>query len=219
MSINTANFPASVWNGTSPSRSGSRANVDRGPDKEDWDQIVAEIIAMQAGLQPGVDDPNLAGVAAGTLVSATSKVGQVVQTTITLAGLVLTTTDSTTAFATQKIFDFPVGNINILGAVGSLAIVAGAGGITDTAAVVMSVGTVAATQGADLTSTEANIIPSTAFTLTAGAKTATRMASTAQFIGETPDAILNLSIPDAGTASGDTVTVTGTITISWINLG
>ena len=46
MSINAPNFPASVWNGSTPVRSSDR-QIDRVPDFEDWDQMVAEVIAMQ----------------------------------------------------------------------------------------------------------------------------------------------------------------------------
>lgn len=45
MSINNPHFPNKIWNGTTPSRT-SRL-VDRSPDYEDWDQLVAEIVSAQ----------------------------------------------------------------------------------------------------------------------------------------------------------------------------
>lgn len=46
MSKNTADYPVSVWDGDSPSRLADDS-LDRAPDFEDWDQIVAEMIAAQ----------------------------------------------------------------------------------------------------------------------------------------------------------------------------
>lgn len=45
MSINVPYYPSSVWDGTTPSRSGRLDN--RAPDYEDWDQLVAEVISLQ----------------------------------------------------------------------------------------------------------------------------------------------------------------------------
>lgn len=42
---NTAGFPTAVWAGLSPVR--LDPTVNRGPDTEDWEQIVAELIATQ----------------------------------------------------------------------------------------------------------------------------------------------------------------------------
>lgn len=48
MSINSANYPALLWDGTSPDR--KNRDVNRRPDYEDWDQISAEVIACQTEL-------------------------------------------------------------------------------------------------------------------------------------------------------------------------
>lgn len=45
MSVNAAYYPAAVWSGVTPSRSGR--DIDREPNFEDFDQVVAEIIALQ----------------------------------------------------------------------------------------------------------------------------------------------------------------------------
>lgn len=47
MSQNTAQFPAAIWDGSSPARPAPIANIDRAPVFEDWDQITAEVQAMQ----------------------------------------------------------------------------------------------------------------------------------------------------------------------------
>lgn len=49
MSKNTAQYPAAVWDGSSPDRSADDG-IDRAPDFEDWDQMVAELRATQAEL-------------------------------------------------------------------------------------------------------------------------------------------------------------------------
>lgn len=49
MSINIAQYPAKIWDGSSKTRPSDRS-LDRHPDFEDWNQIVAELIAMQTEL-------------------------------------------------------------------------------------------------------------------------------------------------------------------------
>lgn len=121
-----------------------------------------------------------------------------------------------------KIFDFDPGLVSILGAESNCAIVAAAG-IGATAAVVGSVGTAAAGAGdATLTGTEADIIPSTACTLTGSAGVFDGEATTpALFSGVATaiDAYLNLAVPDAGITANSTITVTGYIDIWVLFLG
>jgi hypothetical protein len=151
--------------------------------------------------------------------------GIVHQTVITLTAALVTMTDAGAAGNQGgiQIYDFPQGVTSILGASSNLTTLAGAGGIGDTAALVGSVGTVvAATDNATLTTTEADIIPSTAGTLTAGAGTLNGKSTTpAVFDGTATakSAFLNLAVPDAGSSASDTVAVTGTVTITWINHG
>jgi hypothetical protein len=49
MSKNAANFPGSIWDSSSPGRTNDRS-VDRAPVFEDWDQMVAEMLAVQTAL-------------------------------------------------------------------------------------------------------------------------------------------------------------------------
>ena len=149
------------------------------------------------------------------------------QTTLTFTGVVIVTTDSTTAFGTLEIFDFPEGRIVPVAAAVNLALVAGAGGIADDAAIVGSLGSAAATQGATLTGTEADIVASTACTLAAGlgnfqTGTSTPAVAAAGAIDGTATAskcFLNFAIPDAGTSAADTLTITGTINLFWLLAG
>lgn len=45
MSINNPQFPVKVWDGTTPTRNDRQINA--APSAEDWDQVTAEMIAMQ----------------------------------------------------------------------------------------------------------------------------------------------------------------------------
>lgn len=215
MSVNVANFPTSIWDGSSVNR--DSRSIDAGPDYEDWDQIVAEVIAMQGGGTP-------VGTG-GTGVTVTQAAPQIVTTTLTVDGLSVTMTDAGAAgcHGSAPLLTFPAGNIVILGAVTDLAIVAGAGGIGDAAAVVGAVGSVAtAVDNATLTSTEANIVPSTAGTLTDGAGTVKGESTAPVTLDGTSSAAvarLNFAVPDADSSASDTLSVTGTVKITWANLG
>jgi hypothetical protein len=92
--------------------------------------------------------------------------------------------------------------------------------LTATAALVASLGTVAAAADATLTTTEADIASSTVATLTAGAGTFTKIATAPVYIDGTSaakDVYLNFAVPDAGSAGNDSVVVNGTITIIYSN--
>lgn len=108
----------------------------------------------------------------------------------------------------------------------SLTLTAGAGGIADGAAVVAAIGTASlATDNATLAGTgEANILPSTAYTLVDGVKAATGVSTTALLAlvdgtATAKDAWLNFAVPDADSSASDTLTVAGSVTITWAHLG
>lgn len=166
------------------------------------------------------------GAAAGTGVSAV-EYGDVVvhKTVLTLLNVSIVSTDATTdgAFGTQKVYDFPEGAIQFLGASYNLSLAKVGSGIAATAAVVVSLGSVAAVAGDTLTSTEADMIASTSATLSSGLGTAKKHGSliATAFDGHTTplDAILNFAMPDAGTSVTDAIVFNGTITILWANSG
>jgi hypothetical protein len=178
-----------------------------------------------------VDSTNAAAAAGSSPVNAsiatTDSSGGMIKTVITLSGLEVTMTDATTAgsHGSVKLYDFPECNMFFLGGTASLTLTAGAGGITDTAAAVVSVGTVTAgVDNATLTTTEADLIPSTAATLSGGVGTAAGITLTAGAVAfdgtdTAKDAWLNIAVPDAGSTANDTFTVSGTITLVWSNLG
>jgi hypothetical protein len=168
-----------------------------------------------------------AGTKNGAAVAVSETGNQAVHRTIfTLTALSITITDATTAGAhgSHKLYDFPAGAIQALGCSYDLTTLAGAGGISDTAAVVGALGSVTtATDNATLTTTEADFIASTAGTLTAGAGVLQNHGSlvATAFDGTTTavDLFLNVAVPDADSSANDTLAVSGTITCLWANLG
>jgi hypothetical protein len=168
-----------------------------------------------------------AGAAASISVAVAESSAGAIKTVMTLDSVVITMTDATTAgsHGSLKLYDFPECNLLFLGGTCDLVITAGEGGITDTAAVVGSVGTVTVgTDNATLTTTEADLIPSTASPLTGGVgatkgKTVTAGVVVFDGTGTAKDAFLNFAVPDADSADDDTLIVSGTITLVWSNLG
>jgi len=165
------------------------------------------------------------GAKAGTGVSVVEQGDGLLHKTIfTLVNVVVAMVDATTngSQGSQKIYDFPEGLINILGASMSLSIARVGTNLAAGAAIVAAIGTVAPAADATLTSTEANIIPSTAATLTAGAgapKGKSTAGSTLDGTTTAIDALLNFAVPDADSAGNDSLVVNGTITIVWAQLG
>lgn len=177
-------------------------------------------------------DPTLTssgvGAAAGTGVSAVETgSGAVHKTTLTLAATSIAVTDSGGAAGgqgSQKVYDFPEGVIQLLGASYNLTVARVGTGIAANAALVGSLGQAAAGAGdSTLTSTEADMIASTTGTLSSGAGVLQKYGSlvAAAFDGHSTaiDAILNVAVPDAGISATDAVLVSGTITLVWANLG
>lgn len=159
----------------------------------------------------------------GTGVTAAEK-SIVPNKTILTVNQLITMTDAGASGNSGSIllYTFPAGNIQIVGAVANLSLTAGAGGISDTAALVSALGSVAAAADATLTSTEANIIPSTVSTLTGGVG-AMNAESTAPVTlnGTVTPAVcrLNAAVPDADSTANDTVLAVGTVELTWFNLG
>ncbi len=166
-----------------------------------------------------------AGAVAGTGVAVTEAYGIGIQTTFTLTNVSVSTTDHGAAGAqgSLKIYDFPEGLIYVLGAVANCTTARVGTALTTTSAMVWSLGTVAAGAGdATLTTTEADIVPSTVGTLTAGAGTFIAVSTTPALFDGTAtakDLLLNCATVDAGSSGDDAVTVNGTITVTWFYLG
>lgn len=198
-------------------------------DGNSYKRTVDTLNTMLTELYDGGASSVTSGIgAAGELGVVATEYGDAAihKTVLTLSGISITMTDASTAgcHGSLKVYDFPNGIIQILGSSYDLTTLAGAGGIGDTAALVGSLGSATvSTSNATLTTTEADLIASTSGTLTAGAGTLKSYGSlvATAFDGHTTavDAYLNLAVPDAGSSASDTVTVSGTITIVWSNLG
>lgn len=173
-----------------------------------------------SGSSAKVPAANLATVA---LVETGDQVVRKSSVTLTAHSVTMTDAGAAGCHGSVEIVNFPLGLIQIIGATLSLATTAGAGGIADGAAVVQSVGTVTTvTDNAALTTTEADIIPSTAGTLTAGVGAPVGVSTTpAVFDGHTTakKAFLNFAVPDADSSASDTLAVTGVVNIFWCYFG
>lgn len=124
-----------------------------------------------------------------------------------------------------QLLDWLAGNLLILGATSDIAIVSDAAGLDADAELIASIGTVTtATDNATLTTTESDIIDSTACTLTASVGAMAGLSTSAELAiydgtSSAKDAFLNFAAPDADTDANDTIILNGTVTITWVNLG
>ncbi len=140
----------------------------------------------------------------------------------------LTDTGSTNgAQGSVVLYTLPAGAIQIGGGVGSLTLTrtgTNATAMSASGAIVLALGTATpGTDNATLTSTEANIVQSTAFTLSSGTKTATMVATTTPTIvdGTTTSAAirLNCAVPSTSNTGNTFLTFTGFVIVPWINTG
>ena len=179
----------------------------------------AELAAM--GLVPTTG----AGAAAGTNVTATEKGTEAVhRTELTLAATPITLTDEAgvVLYGGAKIYDLPAGNTIVLGAVLDLDVTV-AGNLSATAEGDVALGTTTAGNDATLDGTEACLVPSTAIPALVAS---TGAANARSFLtldhmdgtGTALDVYLNFVWDDAD-HDGGTMTVTGTVYLTWINLG
>jgi hypothetical protein len=162
---------------------------------------------------------------AGTGITAVERFLAPQEVVLTLTAQSITTTDAGAngAHGSKLIYTMPAGNIAILGATTDLTISRVGTNLTTAAAVVAALGTTAtATDNSTLTTTEANIIPSTVATLTAGAGVAKGESTAGTTFDGTSVAVpvyLNFAVPDAGSTGNDALLVNGTIKIAYVNLG
>ena len=176
-----------------------------------------------------------AGAPNGATVSATETgVGGIHRTVLTLSATPVTITDDAGVAqygGTGKIYDFPEGMINVLGAVVSGNLTLGTTGTIIAAFTgVNSLGTATATTGATLVSTEADILQSTANGTASGSVAAIDSVPVATAVTESgarwldgtataKDMFLNFAIADDVTHTSGTGTFTGTVAFTWVSLG
>lgn len=153
-------------------------------------------------------------------VTKTEKIGANKIVTINLPNVVIPVTDTggvNGGHGSLKLLNLPEGNVLFLNASTNLTVARVGSGLGATAALIGSVGSAAvSTADSTLTTTEANIVPSTAATLTAGAGALRGEATAIAFVdGTTTPAgvFLNFAVPDAGISASDSLTVNGTVTV------
>ena len=181
-------------------------------------QFTDNIASVGAAVQP----------ASGAVVVKHEQFGSLCKTTLTLDNVAQAVTNGTEYQSTQ-IYDFPAGRLLVLGVTATLqqkttSTIASTINASSTGAI--SLGTVAASN-VSLTSTMVDLLPSTAFTSSAtinvaGTAVSAALAASAHFDGTTTAKDMYLNTAYATTADVDgngTQTISGTIVITWINLG
>jgi hypothetical protein len=214
MSIRTAgNFPTSVWDGETIN-SGIQVHGES-PGPRQWAQLLEEINNMQSNAL-GADGSE---GTAGTGVTGVESGVPLRKTTLTVSGDI-TMTDATTAgtHGSLKIYDFPLGVIKIHSVKTDVHLLSDAAGLDADAEVVAALGSATvSTDNATLTGTEANIVASTAATLTTSEGDFDAISNGVTLDGRSSaaDCYLNLAAPDADTDANDAVTISGTVVIEW----
>lgn len=166
--------------------------------------------------------------ASGAVVAKHEQFGPICKTILTLENVAQTVTNGTEYQSTQ-IYDFPAGRLLVLGVTATLqqkTTSAIASTINSGVTGAISLGTAAASNVA-LTSTMVDLLPSTAFTSSttinvAGTAVSAALAASAQFDGTTTakDMYLNTAYATTTDVDGNgTQTISGTVVITWINLG
>lgn len=133
------------------------------------------------------------------------------------------------AYKGTKVYDLPEGAILFLGASANLALTKSSTGIIATWNGDFSLGSVIASNNATLTSTEADLIPSTSTpAAVAGVSSAKGLSTTTEaakvFNGSVTatDVYLNFLVDDTDhdvTTTPANLILNGTVTLSWVNLG
>lgn len=141
------------------------------------------------------------------------------QTKLTFTNHPVTLTDNgSNGSGGVKVYTFPIGNIKTDGGVSNITVTYGT--VTD-ANLIASVGSVTAAADGTLTSTEANIIASTACATTSGAGTFAGVATASAWLDGTGTAaavFVNFAT-SSDPSTNNSITFTGTLLITWTNLG
>jgi hypothetical protein len=178
------------------------------------------------------DDPAKAGAAnqpaTGSITVKQEQFGAFCKTTLTLDNVPQTVTNGT-EYQSTKIYDFQQGRVLVLGVTASLrqkTTSALASTINSGVTGAIALGTAAASS-TTLSSTAANLLPSTAFTSSttinvAGTAVNNALAASAHFDGTSTavDVYLNTAYATTTDVDGNgTQTISGTVVITWVDLG
>jgi hypothetical protein len=153
------------------------------------------------------------------------------QTVITLTDHAIALTDEAgiVAYGGSKIYDFPEGLIMFVGAVTDIDLTKSSAGVNDDWDGDMGLGTVTAGNDATLSSTEQDLIPTTATPQASSGVTTADAQSTAteglalhDGTATAVDVYLNFLVDDADhdvTSTACNLICNGTVTLTWISLG
>ena len=211
------------------------ANADKAPIYVDTDDSKVKVIVAGSGTTEvalhdsssvGLTTLNVGAVNGSTVSAVERGNGHLHQTVLTLATTPLTLADATVG-AGVKIYDFPVGQITVLNASGSVQeTTTSALATTLNASVTYNWGVGTTTQASGtLATTEQNIINTTNGTASAtinveaAASSSTQTVAPLAYNGKSTaiDAFFNVGIASATDIDGDaTTTWDGTITITWL---
>lgn len=168
------------------------------------------------------------GTVNGTGVSGNATEGGFTKQVLTFKNtpVVLADNAGVVAYGSLKIFDFPQGSVVIQGATANLVVTKTSTGVNATWNGDFGVGTAAADNTATLSTTEQNVIPTTATPAAVAGATSAKGRSTAAVIldGTTTavDAYINFVVDDTDhnvTATPCNLILNGTVTILWANMG
>jgi len=202
-------------------------------DKRKWRLLAAfdaDVTAKRIGVTIQIEsDP---GAPATTGVTASESFdGGVRRVTLTFTDVAFTLVDEAgvVAYKGNKVYDFPAGAILFMGASADLALTKSSAGVNADWDGDFSLGTVTASNNASLSSTEQNLIPTTAtpqavagVTTAKGASTSTEACKVFDGTATAIDAYLNFLVDDTDHNVGATpcnLIVNGTIVLCYLPLG
>jgi hypothetical protein len=218
--MSTPTFPNAVWDGTTAnSWRGHSHFVD--PQQDDWNRIVAELIAIQNWLLNGIGAFDI-GTPHGDGVSLVGTRGEIQVLTFRLDNVSVPTVDTpgVGAIGSLKILDVPQGLLQFMGARVDFTFAKQGSGLTDNALVLAGLGTIAATNPG-LDGDAGNLVNGISTALIGGQGTFLGVSvGTALLDGtSTPvDLFLNFGVEDGSSMANDSITVNGTLVLSFINL-
>lgn len=186
------------------------------------DDIVDDLTGLPA--TEGSGHGTVAG--GGVAVESGSDVARKTVITFTNVAVALSDSAGVVAYGGLKVYDFPLGVVMVLGAVADLALTKSSAGVNTNWDGDIGVGTVTASNNSTLSSTEQNIIPTTATPQAVAGVTTGDAASTAAVTidgtSAAADMYVNLLVDDADhdvTGTACNLILNGTLTFVWTFLG
>lgn len=216
-----ATYPTAIWDGDSVNRDSDNNNL-KAPDHRDWSRVIKEVAAAQNQLGVGLDADAVAAVGTvGTDVTEISERTGVQRTVLTLTDVVVTIVDGATkATGGVLLHTLPAGAIKVLGVTMNLTAISaedfssGAGDYALGSTLIAANTAIATTAQTWSTDTAACTISSVVSDLHDQGETVALHDNTDASGGKV---YLNIAL-DLNEGAG-VITVNGTITLIWTNLG